>query len=418
MKWHKRWFIRIPMYIIGAVILFVAGFALFINFRGIPYYSVKTVSMKVDYTPTRFERGKKLVHLLCADCHLDQQTGRLTGKEIIDMPKQFGRAWSRNITQDPTYGIGAWSDGDIAYLLRTGIKKNGQYVPPWMVKLPGASDEDVYSIITFLRSDDSLVKAMPVHDRDGEPAWLTKFLCFVAFKPFDYPDHAIAAPDTNDKVAYGRYLANDVVHCYSCHSADFKTNDELHPEHFAGFFGGGNAMPDADGNIIYTANITMDPTNGIGKWTESQFIRAVREDFDPNNKVLQYPMSPYPDLTTDDASAIYAYLKTIPALPHAVDRSNSVMLASNAGAGATIYHKYSCNSCHGESGAGVCDLRQGFVKYPSDSALTAWIKNPAKSVPDSKMPAWEGVIQESEFTTLCAYVRELGRRSSNIAMTK
>jgi len=32
--------------------------------------------------------------------------------------------------------------------------------------------------------------------------------------------------------------------------------------------------------------------------------------------------------------------------------------------------------------------------------------------PDTKMPAWEGVIEESEYAPLIAYVKELGQRGT------
>jgi len=418
MKWYKKWYVKVPLYIIGGLVVLIGGFALFIQLRGIPSYQTQKIDLKVDYTPARLEHGRKLVHILCAECHLDQKTNRLTGKQLIDMPEAFGTAYSRNITQDKELGIGGWTDGDIAYLLRTGIKKNGQYAPPWMVKLPGMSDEDLYSIITFLRSDDSLVQASSVHDRESQPSWFAKFLCFVAFKPYPYPDHAITAPDSSDKVSYGKYIVNDVVHCYACHEADFSTINELHPTESVGYLGGGNPTLNANRRVNRSANITMDNETGIGNWSENQFMRAVRQGFAPNNRPLGYPMERYPELSETDVSAIYAYIKTVPPIHNAVDRTGSEILAANASEGAKVYHKYACYSCHSETGAGVCDLRGAYKKYPSDSALTTWIKDPSKIIPDSKMPTWDGVIQENEYTALCAYVRELGQRATDVAALK
>lgn len=65
-----------------------------------------------------------------------------------------GKIYSQNITQDSTYGIGNWTDAELLYLLRTGIKKDGQYIPPYMAKLTVTSDQDINAIISFLRSDD------------------------------------------------------------------------------------------------------------------------------------------------------------------------------------------------------------------------------------------------------------------------
>ena len=303
------------------VVLLVGGLALYIQLTGIPSYPVQKVEWRVEVTPERVARGRKIASMLCAECHLDPRTGQLTGRRMPDLPPQFGVAYSLNITQDREKGIGAWSDGEIAFLIRTGIARDGRYTPPWMPKLPGASDEELGSIIAFLRSDDPLVKASAVDDRPSEPSFLTKLLTHVAFKPFPYPQAPIVAPPRTDRVAYGRHLALNVLACFACHSADFKTNDELSPEKSQGFFGGGNAMIDANAQPISTANITFDAETGIGRWTEGQFVRALKEGFRPDRTPIVYPMQAYVELEDEEARDIYAYLLTVPKLHNAVPLS-------------------------------------------------------------------------------------------------
>lgn len=94
------------------------------------------------------------------------------------------------------------------------------------------------------------------------------------------------------------------------------------------------------------------------------------------------------------------------------------MVTASADAGSVAFHKYGCYSCHGETGFGVCDLRGADKKYPDDSSLVAWIRDPSKTVPDSKMPTWNGIIQEKDYPALCTYVRELGRKASDVASAK
>jgi mono/diheme cytochrome c family protein len=276
-----------------------------------------------------------------------------------------------------------------------------------MVKLPHASDEDIASIIAFLRSDDPMVQPAAVPSRDSEVTFLTKFLCYVAFKPFPYPKAPISPPDPSDRVAYGRYLADGLLDCYSCHSADFKTNDYFNPEKSAGFYGGGNLMLDANGLKISTANITPDPATGIGSWTEEQFLRALKAGFRPDNTPIVYPMQAYVELTDAEARAIHAYLRTVAPLVKTRLPSEARRIAQAASRGQEVYYKYRCESCHGDGGLGLCDLRQALSKYPTDEQLTAFIRNPAATVPGSKMPAWEGVIEEAEYGPLVAYVRSL-----------
>jgi hypothetical protein len=156
----------------------------------------------------------------------------------------------------------------------------------------------------------------------SKQSFLTKFLVTIgAFKPFEYPTAPIPEPDTTDMVKWGRYIALYQYECYACHSKDFATNDYDHPEKSPGFFGGGNKMYTMEGKKIQTLNITMDKTNGIGNWTEDQFISAVKSSVVPGNQhALRYPMQPYLNLTDKEVKAIYAYLKTVPTLDNKVER--------------------------------------------------------------------------------------------------
>jgi len=281
---------------------------------------VADFNYEIVSTPESLVRGKKLTSTLCAGCHKSQQTGKLTGMKMLDAPKEFGAIYSQNITNDKTYGIGDWTNAEIVYLLRTGILRNGKYSPPYMAKLPNMADEDINAIMSFLRSDDPLVAADATPDQPCEPSFLTKFLSNVAFKPFEMPEQSIPMPDPKNKIELGKYLVTN-FECFSCHSADFKTNDFLNPEMSAGYFGGGNKTLNQDGQIVPTANLTPDNETGIGSWTEARFIKALKSGQLEGQSSLQYPMMPYTLLTDWEASAIYAYLKTIPPIHNKVERS-------------------------------------------------------------------------------------------------
>jgi mono/diheme cytochrome c family protein len=402
-------FLKILLGLVLLIALAAGGIAAVIHFGGMPRYPVQKVDLQVEVTPERVARGKVVANMMCNGCHLDNKTGRLTGQRLPDLPPEFGMAYSKNLTHDPQVGIGSWTDGEIAFMLRTGIRRDGQYTPPWMVKFPRMDDRDIHAIIAFLRSGDSLVQANPTPDRESEPSFLTKFLCRVAFKPFAYPDHAIKAPDTADQVAFGRYLAVDAFECFGCHSGDFKKMDDHHPEKSFRFFGGGNGMPDIQGNIINTANLTPDPETGIGKWSEGDFVKALREGVRPDGRIMRYPMERRPEFTEGEARAMYAYLKTIPAISHAVARNFPDLGQGVLSDGKAIYRKYGCNSCHGETGVGVGDVTRAKLDFPADSMLAAWIRNPPAFRPLTKMPPFAGIIKEEEFAPLIAYLRELGK---------
>jgi mono/diheme cytochrome c family protein len=389
------------------VVVVLAGLAAgYLQATGMPSYDRPRVELTVKVTPERVARGRREVTMLCAACHLDPTTGVLSGRPMADVPPEFGKAYAKNITAHPTKGIGAWTDGDLAYLLRTGVRKDGRYTPPWMVKLPHLSDDDLADLIAFLRSDDPMVRSADVDDRESEPSLLANVLARVAFKPFPYPTAPITAPDPGDKVAFGRYLVQGRLACYPCHSADFKTVDEYTPEKSGGYLGGGNTLYAATGPLR-SPNITPDPATGIGKWSEEEFRRALKTGIRPDNTALRNPMLPYPELSDDEVAAIYAYLRTVPPIVNAVTRSPGPAIPKDAAPGKQVYYKYGCNLCHGDTGIGVYDLRKGPQKYPTDAQLVAYIRHPETFVPGVKMPTWDGVIREDELAPLAAYVRTL-----------
>jgi len=311
-------FFKALLFIVATVIVLVAIAATYISFRTIPKYTPEKKDITVAITPERIAQGTKLASMLCKHCHYNEQTGKFTGREMTEVP-MFGKIFSKNITHG---GIGSWTDGELVYFIRTGVGRDGQYVPMYMPKLIHISDEDLNSIIAFLRSDNAWVQPDTTHQPATQPSFLTKFLVTIgAARPFPYPTAVIGGPDTTDKVKWGKYIAVEQMECYACHSQDFAKNDYFTPEKSPGYFAGGNKMFDKQGHEMHTLNITADKETGIGGWSEDDFVKAVRFGQVPGNQpALRYPMIPYANLTDDEAKAIFAYLKSIPAITNKVER--------------------------------------------------------------------------------------------------
>jgi hypothetical protein len=239
------------------------------------------------------------------------------------MPKEFGSIASMNITHDRDHGIGGWTDGELYYFLRTGIHTDGRWSPPYMVKMPLIADDDLYSIIAWLRSDDPALAADPQELPANQANFLVKFLSHVAFTPPPLPAQPIAVPDTTNKVAFGKYVADNLCACYACHSADFKTMDILVPSNSKGYYGGGNPLLNYEGEIVPSANITFDKETGIGNWNRQQFYDAVKYGKNPKGGPLYYPMFPHTTLSDTEINAVYEYLKTVPPIHNQVNRYTS-----------------------------------------------------------------------------------------------
>ncbi|MCO6415660.1 cytochrome c [Siccirubricoccus sp. KC 17139] len=124
-----------------------------------------------------------------------------------------------------------------------------------------------------------------------------------------------ARADNQDwtQVARGRYLAV-VGDCVACHKATEGVA--------ASDYAGGRPIETPFG-MINAANITPDVETGIGRWTPDDFAQAMREGRRPDGAHL-YPAFPYPwytRMSRQDMDAIFAFLRTIPPVRHAVNRN-------------------------------------------------------------------------------------------------
>ncbi|MFN7085673.1 MAG: c-type cytochrome [Burkholderiales bacterium] len=101
---------------------------------------------------------------------------------------------------------------------------------------------------------------------------------------------------------HGAYLAK-AGGCLACHTEE---KQDAVP------FAGGRALKTPFGTF-YGPNITPHPEAGIGRWTETDFIRAMREGLRPDG-AHYYPAFPYTSFTRivdSDLRDLWAYLRTL-----------------------------------------------------------------------------------------------------------
>ena len=101
----------------------------------------------------------------------------------------------------------------------------------------------------------------------------------------------------------GAYLAH-AGDCIACHTK---------PE--GALFAGGRPMLTPFGTL-YTSNITPDNDTGIGKWSADDFYATMHTGRFPDGGLL-YPAMPfgsYTKVTRQDSDAIFAFLRSIPAV--------------------------------------------------------------------------------------------------------
>jgi mono/diheme cytochrome c family protein len=96
--------------------------------------------------------------------------------------------------------------------------------------------------------------------------------------------------------------------CSSCHAVPNQP-DRLR-------LGGGLAIPSPFG-MFYAPNISSDPVDGIGRWTEAEFVNAVTKGVSPDG-AHYFPAFPYPSYQhakVEDIRDLFAYLKTLAPVP-------------------------------------------------------------------------------------------------------
>lgn len=81
----------------------------------------------------------------------------------------------------------------------------------------------------------------------------------------------------------------------------------------------------------FTANLTPDADTGLGSWTEQDFVATIRNGrhLGAGRQILPpMPWPVYRNMTDDDLKAIYAYLRTVPAIENRVPEPLPPAIAS------------------------------------------------------------------------------------------
>ncbi|MGH6672037.1 MAG: c-type cytochrome [Xanthobacteraceae bacterium] len=142
--------------------------------------------------------------------------------------------------------------------------------------------------------------------------------CLAAFWVLTIPATvpASALPAYTPNVANGKTIFN-AGGCASCHAVPNKDPDKVDRTRL----GGGLALPCPFGTF-YAPNISPDPTDGIGRWSEADFVSALWDGTAPGGRHL-YPAFPYTSfrhMKLNDVRDLFAYLKTLPPVPGRVRR--------------------------------------------------------------------------------------------------
>lgn len=251
----------------------------------------------------------------CAGCHTDEKNGGqlIAGGRELKTP--FGSFFGPNITADPKFGIGSWTDAEFIRALREGRRPDGAHYFPvfpytsftWM------TDRDMVDLKAFIFS-------LPKSERPSRPHEIAfpfslRFLQFgwkaLFFRegPFQ-PD-----PAKSTQVNRGAYLVEALGHCAECHSPRNILGGIPGSMRFAGDpkAPGGGKVP----------NITPDRDTGIGKWSDGDIDELLASGMTPDGDSVGGEMGEVvrnstSKLTPEDRKAMLAYLRQLVPVSHKV----------------------------------------------------------------------------------------------------
>ena len=348
------------------------------------------------------------------------ETGKpFAGGVAFKLP--FGTIYSSNITADPTYGIGAYTDDEFVRAVREGIRRDGKHLYPAFpyTSYTQLSRDDVLAIKAYLWTLPPVAQpnrpnelGFPFNQRFGMLFWKAAFHKSGRFTP----DPAKSAQWNS-----GAYLAIALGHCGECHTP---RNLGFGLEH-------GRELTGEEVQGWRAYNITSDPQHGIGSWSDDQILAYLASGHAPSHASAGGPMleavaHSLQFLNPTDATALVTYLRTVPAHegkhPISVDAQPPAVVASNAtlpgpdelvseSQGLALFAG-ACAGCHQWNGSGrqtpYASLQGArTVNDPSAKNVTEVILQGAKMrVGDSDvyMPAFADAYSNAEVAALANYV--------------
>jgi len=314
---------KIIAWIAGGIVIIFVGIIAYVKFF-LPNIPVKELSVEV--TPERVERGAYLANhvMVCMDCHSTRDWSKYSGPlqpgtlgkggETFDQKMGLpGKFISPNITP---YKLKNWTDGEIYRAITSGVNKAGDPLFPLMPyhAYGKADNEDIYSVIAYLRQLEPVVNDVPRSQPDFPMGIIMNLM------PAENSPSPI--PSKDDRLAYGKYLTT-VAACADCHTPLEKGK----PVEALTLAGGREfEMPFG---TLRAPNITSDQATGIGSWTQEVFVNRFKsydsiEKLDSISGPDQFntimPWNMYAGMSNEDLQAIYAYLKSLQPISHEVEK--------------------------------------------------------------------------------------------------
>ncbi|GAA0877455.1 hypothetical protein GCM10009119_04230 [Algoriphagus jejuensis] len=129
-------------------------------------------------------------------------------------------------------------------------------------------------------------------------------------KQYDIALPELKSSTDSTLIARGQYLVHGPAHCSNCHVGSLEemiASDAGKPIPLRG----GVPFPMGPLGLLYTPNLTPDPTTGIGRYSDGQIFRMMRHAVRPNGIASISLLMPFWNMADDDMVAVVSYLRSM-----------------------------------------------------------------------------------------------------------
>lgn len=255
--------------------------------------SPRTVEIRSD--AATIARGKHLAETRgCNDCH-----GRDYAGSVIVADGAMGVLHGTNLTRGRGSRVASFDDADWIRAIRHGVGRDGRglFIMP-SEEYARFSDDDLGALVAYL-------KTLPAVDRERVPTRLgpvSRVLLATGKMKLaaEVIDHTEVQPSRVTPavgVDYGRYVA---ASCTGCHGSTFAGGK---------IAVGPPSWPEA-------ANLTPHTDSRLTRWTEEDFLRAMKTARRPDGSEIN-PVMPraFGGMNDVELKALWAFFRSLPAKP-------------------------------------------------------------------------------------------------------
>ena len=246
----------------------------------------------------------------CSACHTAPgQSDRTQLAGGLKLKSPFGTFVTPNISPDPKFGIGGWTEAEFVNAMKRGTGRHGEHLYP---AFPYASyslmkTTDVRDLFAYMKTLPAIAQPTAPHEihfpfniRLAVGGW--KLLYF-------HPHEFVADPKKSAAWNRGEYLAEGPSHCAECHTP----RNALGGEEMAQLYDG---APNLEAGGRFASNITPSK-DGLGDWSAQDITDFLKSGTDkcfnePDGmKDVIASTSKLPDA---DNAALGEYIHALPAI--------------------------------------------------------------------------------------------------------